>query len=140
MNKKITLIRCPKCGNAYYIDKKAMGKERACAYCNKMIIPLQAKPSKMFNNIQENWEEELSVLAEKYCQHNDTDEFNNCLYWIFRPVIVKALKAKDKEFIEILNGVKVKIIEDWSVKASAENMEAFKKLNNKIKQIKQKYE
>ena len=53
--------------------------------------------------------------------------------------IAKELAKKDKEFIEILNRLEVKINEDWSAKASAENMEVFKELNNKIKQIKKKY-
>ena len=119
------------------------------------------------------WEEELFELAEKYCQHNNTDEFNNCLYWIFRPVIVKVLKvkdkelqeckeesfregneygelagltkgkqlcqkAKDKEFIEILNGLEMKKIDPMNQADDGYNL-AIKELNNKIKQIKKKY-
>ena len=60
--------------------------------------------------------------------------------WIAGRLLRKELKAKDKEFIEILDELKVKINEDWSATATAENMEVFRKLINKIKQIKQKYE
>ena len=86
---------------------------------------------------QNDWEDELFELAEKYCQHNDTDKFNNCLYWIFRPVIVKALKAKDKEFIEILDGLE--IWEAGKNYTSKEVIEITQKISIKIGKAKQKY-
>ena len=87
------------------------------------------------------WEEELFELAEKYCKHDDR-EMNSCLYWIFRPVIVKALKAKDKEFIEILDGLEMeeKTSIHSDIQHPKEYNQAVKKINNKIKQIKKKYE
>ncbi|HEC36783.1 hypothetical protein LCGC14_0641320 [marine sediment metagenome] len=49
-----------------------------------------------------------------------------------RILINEILKAKDKEFIEILNGLEMELNKYKCAK--------HKKLNNKIKQIKQKYD
>ena len=95
-------------------------------------------------NKELNWEEELSELAEKYCKHDDR-ELNSCLYWIFRPVIIKALKAKDKEFIEILDGLDKELeemIAKWHYRAGKDvgYYYAITEIIKRIKQIKQKYE
>ena len=93
-----------------------MNLQQKCKICSTIRITETDGEKKLDNRYSEicveceewaknkkNWEEELFELAEKYCQHNDTDEFNNCLYWIFRPVIIKALKAQRQELFSEIN-------------------------------------
>lgn len=50
------------------------------------------------NSKWEDWEEELFELSEKYCQHDDR-ELNSCLFYIFKPVVLKALHSRDEELV-----------------------------------------
>ncbi len=92
-----------------------------------------------------NWNEELMELSEKYCKHDDR-EMNSCLYWIFRLVILKALKAKDKAFIKDLKGLEMEekhfraMCKHGCVCEMIEYNQAVQEFNDKIKQIKKKYE
>ena len=44
----------------------------------------------------DNWENELLVLCEKYCKHDDR-EYNSCLWHIFHPFIKKLLTSKSEQ-------------------------------------------
>ena len=59
----------------------------------------------MPQNLKNNFDDELLKLAEKYCQHNDKD-LNNCLYYIFKPFMEKAIESTKEDmrekFVEVL--------------------------------------
>ena len=101
--------KCKICSTIRITEKN--GKRRLdnrfsefCGECEEWAKKTERKTKSVLEKGQKqnDWEEELSELAEKYCKHDDR-ELNSCLYWIFRPVIVKALKAKDKEYEIELN-------------------------------------
>ena len=56
---------------------------------------------------QKSWQDDLFDIAEKYCQH-DGGKMNNCLFWLIKPIIEKALQDQ-KEELELEN---IKLIED----------------------------
>ena len=35
-----TLIKCPKCGNAYYVEAEKSNKAIICSFCSKEVVPL----------------------------------------------------------------------------------------------------
>lgn len=59
---------------------------------------------KKLSKYEYEWEEELSELAEKYCKH-DNREMNSCLYWIFRPLIIKVLKEERNNIVKMVEGI-----------------------------------
>ena len=141
-NKTITMkpmvSSCCKGGFVVATDYQKNKKHYECLLCEKScdIEPFK-KPTK---NKQENWEKEFDKLKKR-------SEFISGKVWhisskIIKPFIAKELTKKDKEFIEILNGLEMKArngMEDNIQYKLGYNLAAYL-FNDKIKQIKKKYE